>query len=67
MQKNPEQWRTIFFLAAFISFVGNLLFVFIGTAKVQPWNDEQTAKVYELKPLNGVVIEKSNVKAELSK
>uniref|UniRef100_A0A034W752 Putative inorganic phosphate cotransporter n=1 Tax=Bactrocera dorsalis TaxID=27457 RepID=A0A034W752_BACDO len=65
--KNPEQWRVIFFIAAFISFFGNLLFVFFGTAKVQSWNDEQPGKVYELKPLNQVVIEDSNVKEEITK
>ncbi|XP_011178018.1 putative inorganic phosphate cotransporter [Zeugodacus cucurbitae] len=62
--KNPEQWRIIFFIAAFII---HLLFVFFGTAKVQPWNDEQTGKVYELKPLNRVVVEKSSGNTELSK
>nr|XP_014102786.1 putative inorganic phosphate cotransporter [Bactrocera oleae] len=64
---NPEQWRVIFFIAAFISFIGNLLFVFFGTAKVQSWNDEQTEKVYELKPLNQVVIKESNGKKEITK
>uniref|UniRef100_W8BE84 Putative inorganic phosphate cotransporter n=1 Tax=Ceratitis capitata TaxID=7213 RepID=W8BE84_CERCA len=57
---NPEQWRIIFFIAAFISFMGNLLFVFFGTAEVQPWNDEQAGKVHELKPLNGKSTEQSN-------
>ncbi|CAD7015093.1 unnamed protein product [Ceratitis capitata] len=36
---NLLQWRIIFSLAGGISFVGNLLFLFFGTAKAQHWND----------------------------
>ncbi|XP_067634387.1 putative inorganic phosphate cotransporter isoform X2 [Eurosta solidaginis] len=49
---NPTQWRIIFFIAGAVSFVGNLLFVLFGTAKRQPWNDEQLPEGHELKPLN---------------
>ncbi|XP_017477908.1 PREDICTED: putative inorganic phosphate cotransporter [Rhagoletis zephyria] len=36
---NLHQWRIIFILAGGISFFGNLMFVFFGTAKVQWWNE----------------------------
>ncbi|XP_034476546.1 putative inorganic phosphate cotransporter isoform X2 [Drosophila innubila] len=36
---NVEQWRLVFFIAAAIYLVGNALFIFFGTANVQPWND----------------------------
>ncbi|XP_036332545.1 putative inorganic phosphate cotransporter [Rhagoletis pomonella] len=62
--KNPDQWRVIFFIAASISFFGNLLFVFFGTAKVQPWNDEEAVKSHELKPLKEKNTELSKANTE---
>ncbi|XP_054740516.1 putative inorganic phosphate cotransporter [Anastrepha obliqua] len=61
---NPFQWRIIFFIAGGISFFGNLLFVIFGTAKKQPWNDEQSAKSHEIKPLNEELDETPINKAE---
>ncbi|XP_012154824.1 putative inorganic phosphate cotransporter [Ceratitis capitata] len=60
---NPHQWRIIFFIVAGINFLGNLMFILFGTAKVQPWNFEHDPvvqetkvadeeKASELKPLN---------------
>lgn len=40
-QKNPDQWRIIFFIAAGFYFIGNLLFVVFGKVEVQSWNDAQ--------------------------
>ncbi|XP_053963959.1 putative inorganic phosphate cotransporter [Anastrepha ludens] len=60
--KNPEQWRIIFFIAAFISFAGNLLFILFGTAKVQPWNDEQVVQTHEMKPLRETDVEPNHAK-----
>ncbi|XP_013113524.2 putative inorganic phosphate cotransporter isoform X1 [Stomoxys calcitrans] len=40
-EKDPDQWRIIFFIAAGFYFVGNLLFVVFGKTEVQPWNDAQ--------------------------
>ncbi|XP_075169622.1 putative inorganic phosphate cotransporter isoform X2 [Haematobia irritans] len=40
-EKNPDQWRIIFFIAAGFYFLGNLLFVIFGKTEVQPWNDVQ--------------------------
>ncbi|XP_017477912.1 PREDICTED: putative inorganic phosphate cotransporter [Rhagoletis zephyria] len=48
---NSVQWRIIFFIAGGFNFFANLLFIIFGTAKVQPWHDEEL-KVQELKPLN---------------
>ncbi|XP_037945913.1 putative inorganic phosphate cotransporter isoform X3 [Teleopsis dalmanni] len=41
-EKNPDQWRIIFFIAAFFYFFGNLLFIIFGKTNVQPWNDPET-------------------------
>lgn len=40
-QTNVTQWRTVFFVAAFVYFIGNLLFVLFSKAEMQPWNDAQ--------------------------
>ncbi|XP_073812051.1 putative inorganic phosphate cotransporter isoform X1 [Musca autumnalis] len=40
-EKNPDQWRIIFFIAAGFYFIGNLLFVLFGKVEVQSWNDAQ--------------------------
>lgn len=52
MQKNLHQWRIIFSLAGGISFFGNLMFLFFGTAKEQLWN-EVPQMVVELKQRGG--------------
>uniref|UniRef100_A0A0A1WUT5 Putative inorganic phosphate cotransporter n=1 Tax=Zeugodacus cucurbitae TaxID=28588 RepID=A0A0A1WUT5_ZEUCU len=36
---NIHQWRIIFFIAGGYVFIGNLFFLFFGTAKVQRWNE----------------------------
>ncbi|XP_011178035.1 putative inorganic phosphate cotransporter [Zeugodacus cucurbitae] len=71
---NPNQWRTIFFIVGGINFVGNLLFVLFGTAKVQPWNNEREPKAdeskadaeksQELQPLNEETADVPITKAE---
>ncbi|XP_062132659.1 putative inorganic phosphate cotransporter [Drosophila sulfurigaster albostrigata] len=38
-KQSVEQWRWVFFIAAFFYFVGNGLFVLFGSATVQPWNE----------------------------
>ncbi|XP_073848743.1 putative inorganic phosphate cotransporter [Musca autumnalis] len=40
-EKNPDQWRIIFFIAAGFYFIGNLLFVVFGKVEIQSWNDAQ--------------------------
>ncbi|XP_039955088.1 sialin-like [Bactrocera tryoni] len=50
--KNLHQWRIIFSLAGGISFFGNLMFLFFGTAKVQLWN-EVPPMVVETKQQDG--------------
>lgn len=35
------QWRTVFFIASFVYFIGNLLFVIFSRTEEQPWNDAQ--------------------------
>ncbi|XP_037946467.1 putative inorganic phosphate cotransporter isoform X1 [Teleopsis dalmanni] len=53
---SAEQWNQVFFIAAGIYFVGNLLFISFGTANVQPWNDPlpkpQELSLIEQKPSN---------------
>lgn len=34
------QWRIVFIMAAMIAFIGNTVFIFWGTTKKQPWDDE---------------------------
>ncbi|XP_050326861.1 putative inorganic phosphate cotransporter [Bactrocera neohumeralis] len=36
---NPNQWRLIFYVMAFYYFIGNLLFITLGSTKLQPWNE----------------------------
>ncbi|XP_055838062.1 putative inorganic phosphate cotransporter [Episyrphus balteatus] len=40
-EKNPEQWRIIFFITAGFFFIGNLLFISFGKFETQSWNDPQ--------------------------
>ncbi|XP_049947632.1 putative inorganic phosphate cotransporter [Schistocerca serialis cubense] len=35
----PEEWRTIFLIAAGFYFIGNLIFIIFGKGEVQPWNE----------------------------
>ncbi|XP_058452668.1 putative inorganic phosphate cotransporter isoform X2 [Malaya genurostris] len=42
--KDPVQWRTVFYIAAAIYFLGNLTFVLLGKADIQPWNEAQSNK-----------------------
>ncbi|XP_058823150.1 putative inorganic phosphate cotransporter isoform X2 [Topomyia yanbarensis] len=42
--KDPVQWRTVFYIAAGIYFLGNLTFVLLGKADIQPWNEAQPNK-----------------------
>ncbi|XP_014102801.2 putative inorganic phosphate cotransporter [Bactrocera oleae] len=36
---NPIQWRFIFIIMALYYFIGNLLFITLGSTKLQPWNE----------------------------
>ncbi|XP_055837298.1 putative inorganic phosphate cotransporter [Episyrphus balteatus] len=38
-EKNPEQWRIVFFLTASFLFLGNLLFITFGKFETQYWNE----------------------------
>lgn len=44
-EKNPEQWRIIFFITAAYLFLGNLLFITFGKFETQYWNDPQSVLV----------------------
>ncbi|XP_017490694.1 PREDICTED: putative inorganic phosphate cotransporter, partial [Rhagoletis zephyria] len=37
-EHNRNQWQTIFIISAAIFFIGNLVFLIFGSAKVQPWD-----------------------------
>ncbi|XP_055846460.1 putative inorganic phosphate cotransporter [Episyrphus balteatus] len=41
-EKNPEQWRIIFFITAGLLFIGNLLFISFGKFETQYWNEPQS-------------------------
>lgn len=38
-QTNAFQWKIVFWVSAFIFFLGNLIFMIMGKAKVQPFNE----------------------------
>ncbi|KAI5639153.1 major facilitator superfamily domain-containing protein [Phthorimaea operculella] len=38
-QKNPSDWRTVFFVASAVYIATNTLFVIFGSSKRQPWNE----------------------------
>ncbi|XP_067632680.1 putative inorganic phosphate cotransporter isoform X2 [Eurosta solidaginis] len=38
-EKDPEQWRIVFFIASGFYFFGNLMFILFGRTELQPWND----------------------------
>ncbi|XP_065369042.1 putative inorganic phosphate cotransporter [Calliphora vicina] len=40
-EKDPDQWRIIFFIAAGLYFIGNLCFILFGKTEVQSWNDPE--------------------------
>lgn len=41
---DPVQWRTVFYIAAGIYFFGNLVFIVLGKADIQPWNEPRPDK-----------------------
>ncbi|XP_037942180.1 putative inorganic phosphate cotransporter [Teleopsis dalmanni] len=43
-EKNPVQWSIVFFIAAFLYFIGNLLFIIFGKTNIQIWNDLSTSQ-----------------------
>lgn len=42
--KDPVQWRTVFYIAAGVYFFGNLVFITLGKADIQPWNEPRPDK-----------------------
>lgn len=42
-EKNPVQWRIVFFISAGIYLIGNLLFIIFGKVDEQPWNSTGTS------------------------
>ncbi|XP_055593478.1 putative inorganic phosphate cotransporter isoform X2 [Uranotaenia lowii] len=42
--KDPVQWRTVFYISAAVYFCGNLVFIILGKADIQPWNEPQPNK-----------------------
>ncbi|XP_062548326.1 putative inorganic phosphate cotransporter isoform X3 [Armigeres subalbatus] len=41
---DPVQWRTVFYIAAAVYFFGNLVFITLGKADIQPWNEPRPDK-----------------------
>ncbi|CAD7085965.1 unnamed protein product [Hermetia illucens] len=53
-EHDPNQWRIVFFIAAGLYFLGNLMFLIFGTTKEQPWNNpgkDEEVNTEELKPI----------------
>lgn len=49
-QTDPMQWRIIFFIAAGIYLIGNLMFVIFGKASVQMWNEPKKSNTMLPRP-----------------
>ncbi|XP_037942193.1 putative inorganic phosphate cotransporter, partial [Teleopsis dalmanni] len=49
-ETNPQQWRTIFYIAGGFYFIGNSLFIIFGKTRVQTWNESQSSS-QEMKPV----------------
>lgn len=43
-QKDPNQWKVIFYMTASIYVLASVIFVIFGSGELQPWNDEETDK-----------------------
>ncbi|CAH0563483.1 unnamed protein product [Brassicogethes aeneus] len=43
-ENNADQWKIVFFTAAAVYVATNTFFVFFGSGRVQPWNEEAKAK-----------------------
>ncbi|XP_017473752.1 PREDICTED: putative inorganic phosphate cotransporter [Rhagoletis zephyria] len=41
-ERNPAQWRIVFYVSAFFYFVGNLFFLIFGRTSPQKWNFPET-------------------------
>ena len=46
-QDTLEQWKTVFFIGAGVSIVGNLFYVCFASATEQPWSKEVSEKIKE--------------------
>ncbi|KAK9300538.1 hypothetical protein QLX08_006865 [Tetragonisca angustula] len=44
-EKNVNQWNVVFYLAAAIYVLGNLIFIVFGSSEIQPWNNPENANV----------------------
>lgn len=44
LQKDPNQWKVIFYMTASIYVLASVIFIIFGSGEVQPWNDEETEK-----------------------
>lgn len=46
-QEDQHLWHIVFYISAFIYFVGNLVFIIFGKAEIQWWNDPTEVKARE--------------------
>ncbi|KAF3423458.1 hypothetical protein E2986_10536 [Frieseomelitta varia] len=44
-EKNVNQWNVVFYLAAAIYVLGNLIFIVFGSSEIQPWNNPENPNV----------------------
>lgn len=54
-QSNVRQWNIVFYVAAIIYFVGNLVFIIYGKGEVQWWNDPEEVKARQQKQKSNIV------------
>ena len=49
-----HQWNVVFYLAAAIYILGNLIFIIFGSSEIQSWNNPKNANVQSEKELTVV-------------
>lgn len=43
-ERDPLQWRNVFFLAAALNVIVSIIYSFFGSGDIQPWNSEENEK-----------------------
>ncbi|XP_033217679.1 putative inorganic phosphate cotransporter [Belonocnema kinseyi] len=52
-EEDQHLWHIVFYISAFIYFVGNLVFIIFGKAEIQWWNDPKEVKARKERKLHG--------------
>lgn len=47
LQKNADQWATVFYMSGGIYFLGNLIFILFGSGKTQWWDSSENSDKHD--------------------